>query len=216
MRTRGCSIERILRDIEAALSDERGALTAVPDTPLRPVSSVGVLAAVAALLRPDGDELDLLLIKRAERPGDPWSGHMAFPGGRASPGDGSLLDTARRETLEEVGIDLAAEGRFLGPLDVVSPRRGAPPVTIHPFLFSVAADTVATPNEEVERALWIPLTALTAPEAAVEHLLALDTGETLSFPAVGYKELVIWGLTHRIMMQVLSLVRGNLGPKESP
>ena len=61
-------------------------------------------AAVAIVLAPDPDAV--LLIRRAERAGDPWSGHMALPGGRYEPKDPDLLGTALRETVEEVGVAL--------------------------------------------------------------------------------------------------------------
>jgi len=80
-------------------------------------------AAVALLLRErDSRGLEILVIRRAENEHDPWSGHMALPGGGYEPGDHSVYDTARRETLEEIGIDLD-EGLFLGRLDDVGPRR---------------------------------------------------------------------------------------------
>src|SRR5262245_27327606 len=74
-------------------------------------------AAVAVVLRQIGEGLDLLLIQRSERHGDPWSGHMAFPGGRQHPSDIDLFATAARETCEEVGIDLNVHGELLGHLD---------------------------------------------------------------------------------------------------
>jgi len=40
--------------------------------------------------------LSVLMIKRADREGDPWSGHMAFPGGRKDRGDSNTLVTAKR------------------------------------------------------------------------------------------------------------------------
>src|SRR6478752_6570976 len=64
-----------------------------------------IWAAVAAVLVPSPDAV--LLIRRAERAGDPWSGHMALPGGRREPEDADLVETARRETFEEVGLQLA-------------------------------------------------------------------------------------------------------------
>src|SRR6185503_4424279 len=74
-------------------------------------------AAVALMLRvgppPDG-ALEMLLVKRAEYAGDPWSGHIALPGGRREPGDVSLEDTAVRETQEEIDVDLSAHARMLG------------------------------------------------------------------------------------------------------
>src|SRR5689334_10241192 len=77
----------------------------------------GSRAAVAMVLAPEEDDLRVLMIKRAEHPHDPWSGHMALPGGRHDLGDGDLAETAIRETAEEVGIDLAAHGQLINRLD---------------------------------------------------------------------------------------------------
>ena len=92
-------------------------------------------AAVALLLRPTWAEPELLLIRRAEREGDPWSGHMALPGGRAAPSDPDPVATAARESAEEVGIDPARAGRLLGALDEVAPRstRGPAGLVVSPF-----------------------------------------------------------------------------------
>ncbi|HEX6006859.1 MAG TPA: NUDIX domain-containing protein, partial [Burkholderiales bacterium] len=78
-------------------------------------------AAVALLLRAH-DELELLLIKRAEQESDPWSGHVALPGGRRNRHDSDLLHTALRETEEEVGIAVGRDLQLIGALDEVSPR----------------------------------------------------------------------------------------------
>ena len=61
-------------------------------------------AAVAAILRQAPSGLEVLFIKRAERDGDPWSGHMAFPGGRREPHDSDLYSTALRETTVRLDI----------------------------------------------------------------------------------------------------------------
>ena len=74
-------------------------------------------AAVAAVLRPGSNGPEVLLIRRAEHPNDPWSGHMAFPGGREDPCDADLFGTAVRETLEEVALDLTTNAALLGTLD---------------------------------------------------------------------------------------------------
>ena len=78
-------------------------------------------ASVALMLRERNLGLELLVIRRAENELDPWSGHMALPGGGREPADESVYDTARRETLEEIGVDLY-EGRSLGRLDDVGPH----------------------------------------------------------------------------------------------
>ena len=73
-------------------------------------------AAVAVVLRDAKGTPELLLIERARREGDPWSGHMAFPGGRLDPTDSDPRSAAERETLEEVGVRLA-RAESLGRLD---------------------------------------------------------------------------------------------------
>ncbi|HEX6070528.1 MAG TPA: CoA pyrophosphatase [Longimicrobiaceae bacterium] len=162
---------------------------------------------MALLVRPSPSDLELLVIKRATRVGDPWSGHMAFPGGRWSPGDESPRRTAERETWEEVGVDLPRHGRLLGCLNEVWPRAGAPAIVISPYAYVVPQDTAASLNHEVDAAFWIPLPTLTAPGAATEYLHALASGEELRFPAIAYESHVIWGLTHRIMTEFLEIVR---------
>src|SRR5437870_1501228 len=71
-------------------------------------------AAVAIVLRDGASGIEVLFIHRAEHPDDPWSGHMAFPGGRAEDGEPPVL-TAMRESAEEVGLDLG-EAELLGGL----------------------------------------------------------------------------------------------------
>ena len=164
-------------------------------------------AAVALLVRPMADDLEVLLIERPTSEGDPWSGHMALPGGRRD-GDEEHVETALRETLEEVGIDVLPEGMLIGRLDDVRPARGGPQIAVAPFVFAVPAATRAAPNPaEVATALWIPLRHLTDPELAAEHLHPLPDGGRLRFPAITYDGYVIWGLTYRILMQFLEVAR---------
>src|SRR5215218_7778746 len=97
-------------------------------------------AAVALALREAlNGELELLLIKRADYAGDPWSGQVALPGGRHEPGDPTLEATAVRETFEETGVDLAAHGAPLGTLDEIYPRTPVlPPIVVRPHVFAIA------------------------------------------------------------------------------
>lgn len=165
-------------------------------------------AAVALLLRPR-ERLEVLLIRRAVHEKDPWSGHVALPGGRRDHADQDLLDTAMRETEEEIGIPLRKVGRFLGTLDTVAPRSPRlPPLVIAPFVLAVPPDTDAIPDgREVDAAVWVPLTALRTEEAVSELLIELRDG-TMRFPSLVYGDYVIWGLTHRILMQFLELADG--------
>jgi 8-oxo-dGTP pyrophosphatase MutT (NUDIX family) len=161
-------------------------------------------AAVALVLRPGEDGPELLLIRRAEREGDPWSGHMALPGGREQAGDAGPAHTAARETHEEVGIDLDAGGRLLGPLDPVWPQSSrAPRILVRPFVFCVAAGTGTVCNHEVDEAVWVPVAELRHPGAVTEHLLEIEGMGRMRFPAFGTRGYVIWGLTHRILTTFL-------------
>jgi 8-oxo-dGTP pyrophosphatase MutT (NUDIX family) len=162
-------------------------------------------AAVALLVRP-GVDLEILLIKRAEHPRDPWSGHMALPGGRRSPSDADLIATAFRETEEETGVPLRHVGELIGALDDVAPATPRlPPIVISPFVVLVPGGTEATPDRrEVEAAVWVQLGALREPGAVSQVLIMLEDGSR-SFPSLRFGDYVIWGLTHRIITQFIQV-----------
>jgi 8-oxo-dGTP pyrophosphatase MutT (NUDIX family) len=165
-------------------------------------------AAVALLVRPR-EGLELLLIRRAELRGDPWSGHVALPGGRRAPHDPDLLTTAARETEEEVGVPLHATGRLIGPLDELSPATPLlPPLVIAPFVMAVPPETTSRPDgREVQSALWVPVDALRQAGARSSTTIELPTGRR-DFPCLVYQDFVIWGLTYRILEQFLAIVEG--------
>ncbi|TVP58588.1 MAG: CoA pyrophosphatase, partial [Gemmatimonadales bacterium] len=122
----------------------------------------GWLAAVALILRPARSGAELLIIRRADDERDPWSGHMALPGGRKDPADDSLLRTAIRETREEVGLDLERSGTRLGRLDLMAPASPTlPPLTVAPFVFGVEPGTAATiASPEVADLHWVSIAHL--------------------------------------------------------
>jgi 8-oxo-dGTP pyrophosphatase MutT (NUDIX family) len=182
----------------------------------REFSSEGLPAAsVAVVLREGSQGPELLLIRRAERAGDPWSGHMALPGGRQDPGDADAEAAAARETLEEVGIDVR-RGRLLGRLDQVRPvSRRAPKILVSPFVYAVANDQGAVPNPEVALALWVPVAELGSPAAVTEFLYELEDGTRISFPAYGAGEHVIWGLTYRILTGFIRAYHDAVGHPEA-
>jgi 8-oxo-dGTP pyrophosphatase MutT (NUDIX family) len=190
--------DRLTAALEAALASR---------PPLRAPPESGSRAAVALLLRQGAAGLELLLIRRAERAGDPWSGHMALPGGRHQVEDADLAATAARETREEVGIDVARQGRLLGELDELAPRSARiPAIVVSPFVYRVDAQARAAPDpREVQAALWVPVDELVHPDAATEYLHALADGGTLSFPALHARGSVVWGMTHRILAGFLEL-----------
>ena len=158
-------------------------------------------AAVAMLLREGSQGPDVLFIRRAEHPSDPWSGHMAFPGGRQQSEDVSLLDTAVRETREEVGLDLSSEAEYIGQLDDLQAiARGKPQETvIRPFVFEVHRQSpIQADEKEVAEALWTPLLPLYRGEADTTRPYQWH-GTQIDFPAYDVDGRVVWGLTYQML-----------------
>ena len=161
-------------------------------------------AAVAVLLAPDPDAI--LLIRRADRAGDPWSGQMGLPGGRSSAGDTDLLATAIRETREEVGISVTP-AELVGALHDVAPRSPhLPPLMVRPFVFCLPARPAVVPNAEVAEHLWVELAALLHPD--VYRPVTIQFGSaTREFPAYHVSPVPVWGMTERILAPLVSLLR---------
>jgi 8-oxo-dGTP pyrophosphatase MutT (NUDIX family) len=165
-------------------------------------------ASVAMVLAKSGSEADLLLIHRAVRDDDPWSGHMAFPGGRRHPDDPDVVHTAMRETLEEVGIDLGGHGRVLGRLDELRAvaRHRPLDLVITPVVFALDRKLEPKPNpREVAGAIWVPLSFFYEPEATGVYRRTLDGVEN-QYPCYEYQGYQIWGLTYRILEGFLRLL----------
>jgi 8-oxo-dGTP pyrophosphatase MutT (NUDIX family) len=164
-------------------------------------------AAVAVVLRVVDDETQVLLIRRAERPDDHWSGHMALPGGRAEPEDVDLVATAMREADEEVGLVLD-RARLLGPLDELYPRNGRG-LVVSPFVFRVEGAPPLRHSDEVSEWLWTPLAPLRAGEAATEYPLEYN-GVAMRFPAwkvlAPGGERLVWGMTYRALESLIELL----------
>ena len=160
-------------------------------------------AAVAVLLAPDPDAI--LLIRRAERAGDPWSGQMGLPGGRSSAGDADLLETAIRETREEVGIRVTS-ANLIGALHDVAPRSPhLPPLMVRPFVFYLPARPVVIPNVEVADHLWVDLAALLHPD--VYRPVSIQFGSvSREFPAYHVSPIPVWGMTERILAPLVALL----------
>lgn len=162
-------------------------------------------AAVAAILREGPEGAELFFIVRAQSPRDPWSGHIAFPGGRKEIEDASLLATAIRETREEVGIDLG-RGELLARLpDVpafIRSKRGRLVVT--PFVFAVREEVTPTPNYEVAGTLWVPVAKLARGEGKGTYAFTWEE-KPYELPCIRLDpgQHVLWGMTHRMLETML-------------
>jgi 8-oxo-dGTP pyrophosphatase MutT (NUDIX family) len=190
-----------------ALSWERIESVLASRASARVEDEVSSRAAVALILREGPLGLDLLFIRRAEHPHDPWSGQMGFPGGRFEAGDPDLKATAIRETAEEIGVDLAATADYLGPLDEVRAMARMRPMdlAITPFVFRLRGTVTAVLSDEVKSIHWLPLEALLGPElrSTMEYS---HQGVARQFPCLRFEDLVIWGLTYRMFTSFQELL----------
>jgi 8-oxo-dGTP pyrophosphatase MutT (NUDIX family) len=170
--------------------------------PAWPADEFALHAAVVGVLRP-GDPADLLFIRRAEVEGDPWSGHVAFPGGRVDPGDGDPWATAAREAREELGLDLAGVGRRLGnlPGQATLPLRGRR-MLVHAFVHALPADPALVSNGEVHHTLWIPVGELLDGAGRGEVSWTWQ-GQTHLLPCRRLHGEVLWGMTLRMVEDLL-------------
>lgn len=193
-----------LEEIRAQLAEYRPTTTPSDERP-------AFEAAVALVLHQPGGRdgqidrsAELLFIERAERQGDPWSGHMAFPGGRREAHDFDLQGTAARETLEEVGIELPEP---LGSLDHFNGSRNVrvPPLLVAPYVYAVSERPKLTENHEVNATVWVPLRWILAPDSWVEYEIERE-GMRVAFPAFRYDDYTVWGLTYRILRNFFSVL----------
>ena len=161
-------------------------------------------AAVALICAPDPDAI--LIIRRAERVGDPWSGQMGLPGGRASVEDSDLMATAIRETREEVGIELDPMDCVATLDDLVPQTVMLPRIRVRPFVFLLDRHREVIPNEEVAGAWWVPLASLLA--TGIYGVYEVRPGDlVMNRPGYRLHDGVIWGMTERILTPFLELLR---------
>src|SRR5210317_608203 len=168
-------------------------------------------SAVALVL--DDDHLhdaSILMIKRAEREGDPWSGHMAFPGGRMDRTDANGYAVAVRETEEEVGLTLGQQDQCIGRLSDINarPHKGAFGMAVSPFVFRLQREVTFTPNYEVAEVVWVPLEFLFNTENR-EEMVWEYKGVKIPMPCYFYGNRRIWGLSLMMLDELMDLVEGE-------
>jgi len=156
-------------------------------------------ASVAIIINPKDRGGSILLIRRVERSGDPWSGQIGFPGGHKSPGDGGFLQTAMREAEEEVGVMLN-QNQLLGALPLVITRSRR--VQVVPFVFALRSEVTLRINREVAESFWVPLSDLMRLEAKKRSVHVVEGDFEVN--SYDYNGRVIWGLTFRILNLLLN------------
>ncbi len=159
-------------------------------------------AAVAFVLTPVTQGFELFLMKRAERPGDPWSGQISLPGGHSEQQDANLAATARRETLEEMGLVVPVTSS--GQLNDVYPRNPVlPDILVRPFVFVVESVQRLSLGPEAVLDIRASISEL---DQAYEFKTVRAHGRLLKVPGYRVGPHFVWGLTERVISGFLALL----------
>jgi 8-oxo-dGTP pyrophosphatase MutT (NUDIX family) len=171
---------------------------------------LGRQSAVALLLRESSaNGLEVLMIRRAERAGDPWSGQMGFPGGRRDPQDPHLLAVAQRETAEEIGVDLDHHAELIAPLSVLRARPWRwqqRPMTVTPYVFAIQNEIVVEPNYEVADVLWLPLAFIADHRNRQLFDVQRQGVGYRQLPCYEWREQRIWGMSLRMLDELIMVL----------
>ncbi|HED13680.1 MAG TPA: CoA pyrophosphatase [Gammaproteobacteria bacterium] len=172
-------------------------------------------AAVAVVFAGAEDSLSVLLIQRVKRQQDPWSGHLAFPGGMMDSADESLLATARREILEEVGWQPATADCLVRFDDLEGKSAGKPAgLAIASFVFRIPIPVPVGVSDEVEKSLWAPVSEL----IDTRQHTKFQPYQQAFYPAVRLRDQdlpLLWGMTLRLLQQIM-LSAGIVWPNSLP
>ena len=183
-------------------------------SPAEPLPSKRAAVAISLRLGVSGPEM--LMIQRAVREGDPWSGHMGFPGGRKDASDATDVACAKRETLEEIGFDLDTYGELICQLSDVNTgwRADRPEMLVAPFIFKVDSTPDFELNHEVDDTLWVPLSFLLDDANRSRHQWDWR-GEVLESDAFTYDNRLIWGLSLMMIDELLEMIGSRAAGLES-
>lgn len=162
-------------------------------------------SAVSIILYQHQDELRFILIQRPIYEGT-HGGQISFPGGKQEEIDSDLENTARRETFEEIGVQLN-ENQLIGSLSAV-----VIPVSkfcVEPYLYFIEEQPVFTPDErEVAYIIETPLLHLLNDENKKSKSIELSNG--VKMKNVPYFELAsktVWGATALILNELKWLLK---------
>ena len=162
-----------------------------------------VEAVVAILLWDEpGRGLQTLLVQRAEREGDPWSGQIGLPGGRVKQAVESPRAALHREVGEEVGIKLEQVGVELGSLSVGHPMRRME-MRVQPWVYGLRTKPKVSIGSEIASSFWVNLTELPSTMKMSEITIRNEPRSVESFVVEGK---IVWGFTYRVLTELIPIL----------
>jgi 8-oxo-dGTP pyrophosphatase MutT (NUDIX family) len=163
-----------------------------------------VEAVVAILLWDEqGRGLQTLLVQRAERDGDPWSGQIGLPGGRVKENGESPRAALHREVDEEVGISLEDVGEELGSLSVGHPMRQME-MRVQPWVYGLWTKPKVSLGDEIASSFWVNLAELPSKKGTSQIMIRDWTRKVEAFTVEGK---VVWGFTYRVLTELLPVLK---------
>ncbi len=161
-------------------------------------------AAILINIQEHNNELKVLMVKRASEPNDPWSGQIAYPGGRMERSDNDTLDTAIRETFEEVGLNVTKK-EIIGKLSEV--RTHVNNIVVTPYVSFKSETKKLELNSEVVNGLWVPIKTFNYKRFKKMKIFH-DKDIVKTRTCYIFEEQIIWGLTRKISFE-LNKILGN-------
>jgi len=158
-------------------------------------------AAVAIILHASKMGFEALYVRRAYNPSDPWSGQIAFPGGRFRESDGDIVETAIREVYEETSIKLSRMD-ILGLMEAFHPLN-EPRLEVIPVVALIKSKLNVKLSGELQEYFWAPINRLSKGNAEVKY----NDGRVGCVEAYIYDGYVIWGLTARITESLIKILQ---------
>ncbi len=158
-------------------------------------------AAVLAAFTQGGSEPELILTQRSKDMRS-HAGEVAFPGGKIERVDNTLVDTALRESQEEIGL-LPHQVEVIGQIEAMHSRQG---VKVQPIIGLVDADLDFEPtSEELDSVFKVPVSLFYDDSAKIIHRFEMNNS-LIEMPAFRFQDYTIWGLTAAMIVKILNQV----------
>ncbi|MEQ9424693.1 MAG: CoA pyrophosphatase [Cyclobacteriaceae bacterium] len=159
--------------------------------------------AVLILLYPDENRICFPLIQRPKYEGV-HSGQIALPGGKFEPEDKNLVQTALRESWEEIGIERDHVSVIGGLSQLFIPVSD---FVVHPVIGYVNEVPSLTPDQiEVEHIIEADLNGLLDPQNSSETDIEINASLNIRAPYFRVNDKIVWGATAMMLAELVEVI----------